>query len=69
MKENLVLENSKEREIINYVSEKNALIDSKAVEQLAAEESFREIIDELLQENSFLITSEKVNTKLLKKDT
>jgi DNA polymerase II small subunit len=55
-----------EKEIVKYVSGKNAFIDEKAVSLLTGKDNFREIVDELLSENVLFINQESVEKKLLR---
>ena len=41
-------------EIINYVSEKKAFVDEKAIDLLKGQKNFREIVDDLLKEGILL---------------
>jgi len=54
------------KQVLGYASEKNALVDGKALALLGEKGNFREIIDELLSENEFFINREAVEKKLLK---
>jgi len=53
----------KEKEIVEYTSSKNALIDEKAVKLLSEKDNFKEIIDALLKEGTYFIDEEKVEGK------
>ncbi|MCK4301093.1 MAG: hypothetical protein KAX80_16255, partial [Planctomycetes bacterium] len=57
---------AKEREIVRYASEKNALIDEKAIGLLKERPDFHEIIDQLLAENIFFINQKEVEKRLLR---
>jgi len=54
------------KEIVRYASEKQAMLDEKALSLLKGRENFREIIDQLLEENTFIIDKEAVQKKLFK---
>lgn len=57
---------NQEKEIIKYASEKNALIDEKAIDLLKDRDNYQEIIDELLNEEKFIINKEAVEKKILR---
>ena len=57
------LQMDKEKEIAKYASEKNALIDEKAIGLLKDTDNYREIIDELLEEGHFIINEMETEKK------
>ncbi|MDP2974167.1 MAG: DNA-directed DNA polymerase II small subunit [Candidatus Diapherotrites archaeon] len=59
----------KEKEIAEYAGSKEALIDEKAIELLSERPDFREIIDALLSEGTFIIDRKAVEKKILKQKT
>jgi len=61
-----VLAEKRKSEIIGYAGGKDAFVDEKAVELLAGQENFREIVDKLLEEGIVFINREDVEKKLLK---
>lgn len=56
----------REKAVVEYAAGKNALLAGKAVELLSGQGNFREIIDELLGEGSFVIDFAAVEKKLLR---
>lgn len=60
------LQVGKAKEIVGYASEKQAMVDEKALGLLEGRADFRELIDELLKEGVFFINAEAVEKKLLK---
>jgi len=60
------LQVEKEKEIVGYVSEKNAFIDEKAIALLGEKSNFREIVDSLVSEGIVFLNQEAVEKKLLK---
>ncbi|MFH1751408.1 MAG: metallophosphoesterase [archaeon] len=65
------LNNSQEKvqkEIVDYVCQKNGLINNNAIELLKVKTNFKEIIDELLEDNVFMIDEKNVINKLLKQE-
>ncbi len=65
----MILQTDVEKEIIEYASRKNALIDGKAVKLLATIPKYKNIIDELIEDNTFLIDEKKVKEKIIQKET
>jgi len=59
------LQVNKEKQIVSYVSGKDAFIDEQAVKLLEGRENFEGVIDELLSENVLFINKEAVERKLL----
>lgn len=55
----------KGKEVAKYASEKKVLINGQAIGMLKEKENFKEIIDQLLSENVFIINKEAVEKKLL----
>ena len=60
------LQESRAKEIVKYASEKQAMVDERAVALLENSSDFREIIDQLLEENIFIINEDAVQKKLFK---
>ena len=60
------LTTEREKEIIDYSAKKNLLIEVKAIELLKERENFREILDELLGEETFIVSRQEIENKLLK---
>jgi hypothetical protein len=54
------------KEIVRYASEKQAMLDEKAVALLEGNDNFKEVIDQLLEENTFIINEDAVQKKLFK---
>ena len=55
-----------EKEIAKYASEKNALVDEKAISLLKGRDNYRDIIDEILEDGTFIISQEEVEKKILR---
>ena len=60
------ISNNKAQNVANYASEKSILVEPEALKILEEREDFKEIIDEFLGENGFIINVEKLREKILK---
>ena len=60
------MQDDEAKEILRYAGEKQAMLDEKALALLEGRDNFREIIDQLLEENTFIINEEAVQKKLFK---
>ncbi|MBI2598107.1 MAG: DNA-directed DNA polymerase II small subunit [Candidatus Diapherotrites archaeon] len=63
------MENEIETKIAEFAAAKNLLVEPNAVRLLSKKQNFEEILKELLIQNVFLITEQKVNDFLIKKET
>ena len=68
MEQGTPLSLQRDKEIVEYVTKKNAIIEPSAVALLRDEHEFRKIIDGLLEQN-FMITEKLLAGSLLKKET
>ena len=68
MSKEMQLSLQREKEIVEYVAKKNAIIEPSAVSLLKTEQEYRKILDGLL-EQGFIVTEKAVSEKLLKKET
>ncbi|MEM0359913.1 MAG: DNA-directed DNA polymerase II small subunit [Candidatus Diapherotrites archaeon] len=57
---------SKESEILDFVSQQKAFIDSEALKLLSAREDWQEIVSELIKENEFFIRAESIEKKAVR---
>jgi DNA polymerase II small subunit len=57
------------KEVIQYASEKNVLIDENAALVLGENTDFKEIIDELIEKNHFILSKELVEEKIVGRKT
>jgi DNA polymerase II small subunit len=65
----LAATNTRLQQLIDFVSDKNAIINQDAAALLLDEESPEKLIQELLEENQFILDRELVSNKILQKKT
>jgi len=59
-------EAQREKKILDFVSQQDAFIDRESLKALSARRDWREVVEELIEENAMFITSQELGPKLLK---
>ncbi len=64
-----VLKQVSSKEVIDYATQKNIIITLDAVQVLLEKENFKQVLDELIEKNNYLIDTKIVQDYLIRKET